>query len=144
MLPVGGISQEDRDATRAIEFYRTVFGAVERMRLAGPGGRIGHAELTIGDAVLMLADEAPEHGAVAPQPDRAGSVSLHLYVDDADAVVRAAESAGAKLLRPIETKFYGDRMASITDPFGHIWHVSTHVEDVPPEEIERRAAALSK
>jgi PhnB protein len=133
-----------RDAARAIDFYRSVFGAEPRMRLAGPAGRIGHAELAIGDSLVMLADEAPEHGAVAPQPDQGGPVSLHLYVDDADTVVRAAEAAGAKLVRPIETKFYGDRMATIADPFGHIWHVSTHVEDVSPEEIERRAASLSK
>lgn len=113
------------------------------MRLPGPGRGIGHAELAIGDSLVMLADGAPEHGAVAPRPDQAGPVSLHLYVDD-DAVVRAAEAAGAKLVGPIETKFYGDRMATIADPFGHVWQISTHVEDVAPEEIERRAAALSR
>jgi PhnB protein len=133
-----------RGAAHAIDFYQKVFRAVPKMRLSGPDGRVGHAELAIGDSLIMLADEAPEHGAVAPQPDHAGPVSLHLYVDDADAVVRSAEAAGAKVVRPIETKFYGDRMATIADPFGHIWHISTHVEDVPPEEIERRAAALSK
>jgi PhnB protein len=133
-----------REAARAIDFYKTAFGAVERMRLSGPGGRVGHAELAIGNSLIMLADESPEHGAMAPQPNQVGPISLHLYVDDADAVVRAAEAAGAKLVRPVETKFYGDRMGTIADPFGHVWHVSTHVEDVPPEEIERRAAALSK
>jgi PhnB protein len=133
-----------RDTARAIDFYRIVFGAEPRMQLAGPGGRIGHAELAIGDSLIMLADESPEHGAVAPKRDQAGPISLHLYVDEADAVLRAAQAAGAKLVRPIETKFYGDRSATIADPFGHIWHISTHVEDVSPEEIERRAAALSK
>jgi len=133
-----------REAARAIDFYKTVFGAVERMRLSGPCGRVGHAELAIGDSLIMLADESPEHGAMAPQPNQVGPISLHLYVDDVDAVVRLAEAAGAKLVGPVETKFYGDRMGTIADPFGHLWHVSTHVEDVPREEIERRAAALSK
>jgi PhnB protein len=132
-----------RDAARAIDFYHKVFGAVEKMRLPGPGGRVGHAELAIGESLIMLADEAPEHGAVAPQPNQADPISLLLYVDDADAVTRAAEAAGAKLTRPIETKFYGDRMATITDPFGHVWHISTHVEDVPADEIKRRAAAVA-
>ncbi len=133
-----------RDAARAIQFYQRVFGATERMRLPGPNDRVGHAELVIGDALVMLADEAPEHGAVAPGPDHARAVSLHLYVTDADAVVKAAEAAGAKPLRPVETQFYGDRTGTIMDPFGHVWHVSTHVEDVAPEEIERRAANLAR
>lgn len=129
-----------RDAARAIDFYRTVFRAVQRMRLPGPERRIGHAELAVGDLLIMLADELPEHGTKAPRQDQAGPISLHLYVDDADAAAHAADAAGAKLVGPIETKFYGDRMATIIDPFGHVWHVSTYVEDVPPDEIERRAA----
>jgi PhnB protein len=117
-----------------------VFGARERLRLPGSDGRVGHAELEIGDAVVMLADEAPAIGAFAPGPDGPRGVSLHLYIDDVDAVVAAAIAAGARLVTPVETKFYGDRLGTLADPFGHIWHVSTHVEDVPPDELQRRAA----
>ena len=130
-----------RGAADAIAFYTRVFGAKLRMQLPGPGGRIGHAELEIGESVIMLADEAPEHGAVAPDRSRREAVSLHLYLPDADAVVRAAEAAGARVIAPVETKFYGDRLGTIEDPFGHVWHVSTHVEDVDPEELRRRAEA---
>jgi len=130
-----------RDGAAAIAFYQGVFGARERLRMPGPNGRIGHAELEIGDSVVMLADEAPEHGAFAPAVDGRGSITLHLYVEDADAVASAAEQAGAKMLRPVATQFYGDRIGAFTDPFGHVWHVSTHVEDVPPDELSRRAAA---
>ena len=130
-----------RDGAAAIAFYRGVFGARERLRIPGRNGRIGHAEIEIGDSVVMLADEAPEHGAFAPAGDGHGSITLHLYVDDADAVASAAEQAGAKTLRPVATQFYGDRTGAFTDPFGHVWHVSTHVEDVPPDELSRRAAA---
>jgi PhnB protein len=129
---------------RAIDFYKRVFRATERMRMPSPGGKVGHAELTIGDATIMLADEHPEMGARGPRAFGGAAVSLHLYVEDVDATVKAAVDAGAKLVRPVEDKFYGDRMGTIEDPFGHHWHVATHKEDVPPAEMARRAAAMSK
>jgi PhnB protein len=129
---------------KAIDFYKRVFGATERMRMPSPGGKVGHAELTIGDTAIMLADEHPEMGARGPRAFGGAAVSLHLYVPDVDATVKAATGAGAKLLRPVENKFYGDRSGTIEDPFGHHWHVSTHVEDVPPAEMARRAAAMTK
>ena len=130
------------NAGAAIEFCKAAFGASERMRLAAPGGKIGHAELEIGDSVIMLADEHPEFGALGPRTVGGTPVGIMVYLRDVDASVDRALGAGAKLLSPIENKFYGDRMATIEDPFGHKWHVSTHVEDVPPEEIARRAAAM--
>ena len=130
------------DAAAAIAFYKQIFGARERMRMAMPGGRVGHAELDIGGSVVMLADEFPDMGARAPGAYNGSPVSLHLYVDDADKTVRQAEAAGAKIVHPVDTKFYGDRGGAITDPFGHTWHIATHVEDVPPDEIEKRALAL--
>ena len=129
---------------KAIDFYKRVFHATERMRMPGAGGKVGHAELAIGDAMIMLADEHPEMGARGPRAFGGAAVSLHLYVEDVDATVKAALAAGAKLLRPVEDKFYGDRMGTIEDPFGHHWHVSTHKEDVPPDEMARRAAAMAK
>jgi PhnB protein len=129
---------------KAIDFYKRVFRASERMRMPSPGGKVGHAELTIGDATIMLADEHPEMGARGPRAFGGAAVSLHLYVEDVDATVKVAVAEGAKLLRPVEDKFYGDRMGTIEDPFGHHWHVSTHKEDVPPDEMARRAAAMSK
>ena len=131
-------------AAAAIEFYKTVFGAAERFRLASPGGRIGHAELAIGSSVIMLADEHPEMGARGPRSVGGSPVGLHLYIADVDAVTARAIEAGAKLLQPIEDKFYGDRLGTIEDPFGHKWYISTHIEDLSPEEIGRRAAALAK
>ena len=131
-------------AAKALDFYGRVFGATERMRMPGPGGKIGHAEISIGDSVIMLADEHPEMGARGPRAYGGAAVSLHLYVPDVDETVRKAQAAGAKLVRPVEDKFYGDRMGSIEDPFGHHWHVSTHKEDVSPDEMGRRAAAASK
>ena len=130
-----------RGAEAAIRFYTTVLDATERMRLPGPGGRIGHAELQVGDAVIMVSDESPEHQAFAPPEGGASHLTLHVYVPNADEAVEAAQKAGAKLLRPVETMFYGDRLGTILDPFGHTWHLSTHVEDVSPEELERRSAA---
>jgi PhnB protein len=132
-----------RGAERAFAFYQKVFGATLRLRLDGPDGRIGHAELAIGDSLIMLADESPERNALAPGPQGGDAVSLHLYVPDVDGVVRAAQAAGAVVKQAVETKFYGDRLGTIVDPFGHVWHVSTHVEDVSPEEIARRAASFS-
>ena len=128
-------------AAKAIAFYEKVFGATVAMRLDGPGGRIGHAEIRIADSVVMLADENPEMGARGPRSIGGSPVSLMLYIPDVDAVVARAVAAGARLQRPVEDKFYGDRMGSILDPFGHIWHVSTHKEDVAPDELQRRAAS---
>src|SRR5438067_10559709 len=131
-----------RDGAAAIEFYRKAFGAGLRLKLDAPGGRIGHAELEIGDSVIMLADEHPEIGACGPRAFGGSPVGLHLYIDQVDAVVVRAVAAGATLVHPVENKFYGDRMGTIEDPFGHKWYVTMHIEEVSPEEIGRRAAAL--
>ena len=128
-------------AAKAIEFYTKVFGATEKMRMPSPGGKIGHAELTLGDSMIMLADEHPEIGARAPSAYGGSAVSLMVYVPDVDATVATATAAGAKIVRPVENQFYGDRMGTIADPFGHQWHVATHVEDVPSDEMAKRAAA---
>lgn len=129
------------DGARAIEFYKQAFGATELFRMDAPGGKIGHAEIRIGDSNIMLADEHPEMNARSPQTLGGSPVSIMLYVEDVDAQTEKAIAAGAKVLRPVETKFYGDRGGSFEDPFGHQWHIATHVEDVPHEELERRAAA---
>jgi PhnB protein len=129
-------------ASRAIEFYTSVLGAQERMRMPGPGDTIGHAELAIGDSMVMLADEAPEVDARAPGSVGGSPVTLHVYVEDVDAVFEQAVQAGAKALRPPETQFYGDRGGQFEDPFGHRWSIATHVEDVSEEEMEKRMAAL--
>jgi PhnB protein len=128
-------------AAEAIDFYTHVLGATERLRLAGPDGRIGHAELTIGDAVIMLADEFPDMGARGPRSLGGSPVTLQLYVDNVDEVVGRAQASGAKLLREVTDQFYGDRNGQIEDPFGHKWSIATHVEDVDPDEMARRAAA---
>lgn len=130
-------------ASAAIAFYKKVFGARERMRMGGPEGKVGHAELEIGDAVVMLADEHPEMGARSPQTLGGTPVHVLVYVEDVDATVARAVEAGAKVVRPVENQFYGDRSGGLIDPFGHSWYVSTHVEDVPPEEMQKRAAALA-
>jgi PhnB protein len=127
-------------ANAAIEFYQTVLGARERARMAAPGGKVGHAELQLGDSVLMLADEFPEMGLRGPRSIGGTPVTIAVYVEDVDAVFERAVRAGAKSLRPVEDQFYGDRSGQFEDPFGHRWSVSTHVEDVPPDEMERRAA----
>jgi PhnB protein len=131
-------------AARALDFYKKVFGAAERMRMPSPDGRVGHAEISIGDSIIMLADEHPEMGARAPGAFGGSAVSIMLYVEDADATVKNAVTNGAKVLRPVEDKFYGDRTGTIEDPFGHQWHVGTHKEDVPEDELRRRAAAMAK
>ncbi|OWJ68772.1 VOC family protein [Inquilinus limosus] len=131
-----------RGAAAAIDFYRTAFGAVERLRMDAPGGAVGHAELLIGDGLVMLADEMPEMGWSSPAAMGGTPVSLHLYVEDVDAVVERALAAGATLSRPVADQFYGDRLGTVVDPFGHVWSVSTHIEDVTPEEMRRRAEAL--
>ena len=128
----------------AVAFYKQAFGAIERLRLAAPNGKIGHAELEIGDSVVMLADEHPPHDAWAPAHFGGSPIMLHLYVEDVGAVVARAISAGATLKRPVENMFYGDRAGVVADPFGHVWHVASHIEDVSPEEIDRRAAEAMK
>ena len=128
-------------AERAIAFYKTAFGAKEIMRIAHPDGKIGHAELSIGDSKIMLSDEFPEMGAHGPRMSGGSGVAIHLYVEDVDETAKRATAAGAKTLRPVEDKFYGDRMGSFEDPFGHVWHVATHKEDVPSQELRKRAQA---
>jgi PhnB protein len=131
-----------KDAARAIDFYKRAFGASERLRMPSPGGRVGHAELSIGDSIIMLADEHPEMGHRGPQSFGGTPVSIHLYVNDVDSVFKKTVDAGATVQRPVQDQFYGDRSGTVVDPFGHIWHISTHKEDVSPEEIGKRAAAM--
>jgi PhnB protein len=133
-----------RGAVKALEFYAEVFQATERMRFSGPGGTVSHAEIEIGDSVVMVEDESPERGTTAPLPGGVpGSTSfLFLYVEDVDAVVARAVELGATLQRPLQDQFYGDRDGYIVDPFGHGWVIATHVEDVEPEEMTRRLAEL--
>jgi len=126
-------------ANAAIDFYCSVLGASERMRLPMPDGRVGHAELELGDSIIMLADENPQMEIRGPGAIGGTPVSLHVYVEDSDATFERAVQAGAKALRPVEDRFYGDRSGQFQDPFGHRWDVSTHVEDVPPEEMSKRA-----
>jgi PhnB protein len=129
-------------ADAAIRFYAETLGAKERMRMDGPDGRVGHAELEIGDGLVMLADENPDMGARSPKSIGGTPVTISVYVEDVDAVFEAALAAGAAELRAVENQFYGDRSGQFEDPFGHHWSVATHVEDVPPEEMERRAAEM--
>jgi PhnB protein len=130
-------------ASAAIEFYATVFGATERMRMPEPDGRIGHAELQIGESLIMLSDEYPELGVRSPKALGGTSVTMSVYVEDVDGVFDRALQAGATVLRPIQDQFYGDRSGTLEDPFGHRWSVATHIEDVPPEELAARAAAAT-
>lgn len=132
-----------RGAEAAIAFYGEVFGASERVRMPAPEGKIGHAELQLGDSLIMLSDEFPEMGVRGPQAVGGTPVTLSVYVEDVDAVFELAMRAGAKLVRPVENQFYGDRSGQFEDPFGHRWNVATHVEDVPPDEMARRAAEAS-
>jgi PhnB protein len=125
-------------AADALSFYEKAFGAHEVMRFPAPGGKIGHAEIEIGDSKIMLADENPQMGHVGPKSSGGSPVSIHLYVEDVDRRFDAAVKAGAKAERPVEDQFYGDRSGTLKDPFGHIWHLSTHKEDVSPEEMQRR------
>ena len=127
-------------AAEAIDFYRSVLGATERMRMPAPGDKIGHAELQIGESVVMLADEFPGMDARGPKAVGGTSVTLYVYVDDVDRVFEAAVTAGARPVRPVEDRFYGDRSGQFEDPFGHRWDVATHVEDVPADEMAERAA----
>src|SRR2546425_2372706 len=131
-------------AARAIEFYKKAFGATELMRMAQPDGRIGHAEIRIGDSPIMLADEFPEMGHRSPQSLGGSPVSILLYVEDVDALFNQAVSAGAKVQKPVQDQFYGDRIGGVTDPFGHVWYIATHKEEVSPEEMRKRAAAAGR
>ena len=131
-------------AAAAIEFYEKVFGAVEVMRMPAPGGRIGHAEIKIGDSHVMLADENAEMKARSPKSVGGTPLSLLVYVENVDEVVSRAVATGARLERAVEDKFYGDRMGAIEDPFGHQWYVGTHIEDVTPEEMKKRIAAMGQ
>jgi len=133
-----------RGAAAALDFYRRVFDAQELMRMPAPDGKIGHAEFQIGNSRIMIADEYPSMGARSPQSLGGSPVSIYLYVADVDDRVSRAVAAGAKVIRPVEDKFYGDRSASLEDPFGHTWHVATHVEDVAPDELRRRAENFMK
>ncbi|THV41700.1 VOC family protein [Glycomyces buryatensis] len=125
-------------ATDAIEFYKSVLGAEERMRMEAPGGKVGHAELKLGESVVMMADEFPDMGAIGPKNVGGTSVMLHVYVEDVDAVFASALASGAKQLQEVKNEFYGDRIGTFEDPWGHRWSVASHVEDVPPEEMQRR------
>jgi len=127
----------------AIEFYKKIFGATERFRMPGPGGRIGHAEIQLGDSVLMMADTSPEMNFVDPKKLGNSPVNLVVYVEDVDKTFKDAIKAGAKETQPLEDKFYGDRAGQFDDPWGHRWNVMSHVEDVSPEEMEKRAAAFT-
>lgn len=129
-----------RGAARALEFYQLVFGATERMRLPMPDGHIGHAEIELGDSLIMLADESPAADCRSPEAFGGSPVNLHVYVEDVDAVVARAVAHGARVTRPVQDQFYGDRSGTIVDPFGHTWNVATHIEDLTEEEIGRRAA----
>jgi PhnB protein len=128
-----------KDAGRALEYYKEAFGAEELSRHEMPDGRVGHAEIKIGDSPVMLADEFPDMNALSPQTIGGSPVSLMVYVDDVDAVFARALAAGGKETRPVENQFYGDRLGMMTDPFGHVWSIATHIEDVSPEEMKRRA-----
>jgi PhnB protein len=131
-----------RGAADAMAFYQRAFGAVEVMRLQGPDGKIGHAEIRIGDSHVMLADEHPEMDFLGPQTRGGTTVSLLIYVPNVDEVFAQAINAGATELRPLCDQFYGDRSGTVTDPWGHVWSIATHIEDVAPDEINRRFQAF--
>lgn len=131
-----------QNAAAAIDYYADVLGAIVRMRLDGPGDKIGHAELEIGDGLFMLADEFPEIDVLAPPSVGGTPVSIQLFVEDVDAVFARAIAAGGTVLREVADQFYGDRAGQFRDPFGHHWSISTHIEDLTHEEIGRRMAAL--
>ena len=132
------------DAAGAIEFYKRAFGATEVMRMAQPNGKIGHAEIKIGDSPIMLADESPEMGARGPKSFGGSPVSILLYVEDVDTTFSRAVAAGAKVQRPVADQFYGDRTGGVEDPFGHVWYIATHTENVSPEEMRKRAAVAGR
>jgi PhnB protein len=129
-------------ADKAIQFYATVLGATERVRMGGPDGKVGHAELQIGDSVVMLADEFPEMGGKSPRTVGGTPVTIMVYVEDVDGCFQRALDNGATAVREVADQFYGDRVGQFEDPFGHLWHVASHVEDVSPDEMKERAAAM--
>lgn len=131
-------------AAEAIEFYKKAFGATELFRMAGPDGKIGHAEIIIGNSPIMLADEHPQMGAKSAKTLGGSPMFLMLYVDNVDALSAQAEAAGAKVIRPLQNQFYGDRSVTVEDPFGLLWTISTHIEDVPPDEMKRRSDEAMK
>ena len=133
-----------RGAAKAIEFYKQAFGAKEIMRMPGPDGKLGHAEIRIGDSRVMLSDEYEAMAFLGPQSRGGTTVHIHLYVKDVDATVARATAAGAKVVRPVQDQFYGDRTGSIEDPFGHLWHVATHKEDLSKAEMKQRAEKMAK
>ena len=130
-----------KGAADALEFYKTAFGATELFRMEHEG-KIGHAEIKIGDSPIMLADEHPDQGHVSPTTLGGSPVGIMIYVDDVDRIFNQALTAGAKEVKPLQDQFYGDRSGTLTDPFGHVWTVATHTEDVTPEEMDRRLANL--
>lgn len=129
-------------AAEAIDFYKKAFGATERMRMGAPGGKIGHAEIDIGGALIMLADEYPEIDFRSPASIGGSPVVIHMYVEDVDAFCKRAVDSGATLLKPVADQFYGDRSGTLRDPYGHVWSVATHKEDLTPEEMKKRGEAL--
>ena len=132
------------DAAAAIDFYKKAFGARERVRMDGPDGTVGHAELEIGDSIVMLADPFPQGSTHPPKELGGTTVSVFMYVEDVDAVVEKAVDQGATVTMEVADQFWGDRFGTITDPFGHSWSIATHVEDVPPDEMAKRAAAMAE
>jgi PhnB protein len=133
-----------KGAANAIDFYKKAFGAEEIMRFPAPDGRIAHAEIRIGDSTMMLADEHPEMNAIGPQTRGGTTVGFAIYVPDVDQRVARAVAEGAKIVRPVQNQFYGDRSGTLADPFGHTWTIATHVEEVPPAEMERRMKSMTK
>lgn len=131
-----------KNGAKALEFYKKAFGATETSRLMMPDGRLGHAEIRLGDSLIMLSDEFPEHGGTSPERLGGSPVSVHLYVEDVDAFFTRALAAGAKQRKPVMDQFYGDRSGQLEDPFGHLWWVATHKEDVPLEELQRRLEGM--
>jgi PhnB protein len=133
-----------RDAAKAIDFYKEAFGAVELFRMPAPDGKVGHAEIKIGTSPLMLADEYPDQGYYGVQHYGGSPVGIMLYVEDCDALFHQAVAAGATVKQELKDQFYGDRSGTVADPFGYQWHISTHKEDVAPEEMQRRMAAMGE
>lgn len=129
-------------AAAALDYYAKAFGAKELFRIPGPGGRVMHAEFMVGNAIIMLADEAPEMGAKGPKSYGGSPISILLYVPDVDTQFQTAIAAGGTIVRPLMNQFYGDRSGTLTDPFGHNWTIATHIEDVPPDEIAKRLEAM--
>jgi PhnB protein len=131
-----------KSAAKALEFYKKAFGATETYKLMMPDGRLGHAEIRLGDSMIMLSDEFPEYGGKAPETLGGSPVSIHLYVEDVDAFFKRALAAGARERKPVMDQFYGDRSGQLEDPFGHLWWVATHKEDIAPEEMQKRVRAM--